>query len=77
MAKVKSLPEPVYIKLPENGGSFVASFAEKDNKILIYSTLKINYPVYSVEKYKLLKEMFKGIIKTNNSLISLEKTSGS
>ncbi len=72
--KVRSLPEPVHIKLPDNGGSFVANFTEKDNKIFIYSTLKINYPVYSAEKYKLLKEMFKGVIKTNNSLISLEKT---
>jgi hypothetical protein len=75
--KVKSLPGPVHIKLPNNGGSFVANYAEKDNKILVYSNLKINYPVYNPEKYKLLKEMFKGIIKTNNSLISLEKTTGS
>ncbi len=75
--KVKSLPQPVHIKLPNNGGSFVASFAKKDNRVLIYSNLKINYPIYNPEKYKLLKEMFKGIIKTNNSLISLEKTSGS
>ncbi len=75
--KIKTLPNPVQFKLPNNGGSFITVFTEKDNKILIYSHLRFNYAIYKPEKYKVLKEMFKEIIKTNNSLISLEKTSGS
>lgn len=75
--RIKTLPKNVHIKLPNNGGSYVSSITEKDNKIYVYSILKINYPIYKPEKYKLLKEMFKEIIKTSNSLISLEKTSGS
>jgi len=75
--KIKNLPETVHIRLPNNGGSFQTTFSERDHKIFVFSNLKLNYVIYNPEKYKLLKEMFKEIIKTNNSLISLEKTTGS
>ncbi|MCA0931504.1 DUF3857 domain-containing protein [Lutimonas saemankumensis] len=74
---VKSMPKEVIKRLPNNGGFYKAVFSQKENEILIYSNLQLNYPVYNAEKYKYLKEMFKEIIKTNNSLISLTKTSGS
>lgn len=75
--KIKTIPETVHIRLPNNGGSFITTFSERNNKIYVFSNLKLNYIIYKPEKYLLLKEMFKEIIKTNNSLISLEKTSGS
>ena len=75
--KISNLPKPTLIKLPNNGGSYIANYHEKDGDVLIFSHLKLNYTVYKPEKYKLLKELFKEIIKTSNSLISLEKTTDS
>lgn len=75
--KVSNLPKPTHIELPNKGGSYIANYHEKDGELLIFTHLKLNYAIYKAEKYQLLKELFKEIIKTSNSLISLEKTTDS
>lgn len=71
-----ALPDPVNFNLPNQGGFFRANFSVNGNELLIYSNLRTNYNIYQPDKYTYLKEMFNEIIKTNKSLISLEKTSG-
>ena len=74
---VQFLSKPTHIELPNKGGSYIANYHEKDGELLIFTHLKLNYVIYKMEKYQLLKELFKEIIKTSNSLISLEKTTDS
>lgn len=74
---IHNLPKPTLIKLPNKGGSYVANYHKKDGELLIFTHLKLNYTIYKAEKHQLLKELFKEIIKTSNSLISLEKTTDS
>jgi len=71
------LIKPKHIGLTNKGGSYIANYHEKDGELLIFKHLKLKYAIYKAEKYQLLKELFKEIIKTSNSLISLEKTTDS
>jgi len=70
---VKSVPENVSFQLPDNGGSFVAKFTLKDNTVSIISRIILNKKFYTTNEYQNLKEFYNQIIKTQNSLITLEK----
>ncbi len=71
--KVKSLPERKAIKLPNDGGLFTFSIVEKNNKIQMTFKVIIKRALYDPKEYPYLKEFFKQIIKTQKSLITLEK----
>ncbi len=72
---IKTIPESTAFKLPDNGGLFVANFNKKENEITIITRIQLNKTIYKTDKYEKLKEFFNQIIKTQNSLITLEKTS--
>ena len=71
--KVTSLPEAVAFKLPNEGGNYTFNIGEKNNKITLISRYKINRSYFIPEEYPYLKEFYSQIIKTQNSLITLEK----
>ncbi len=71
--KVSSLPKNTAFKLPNGGGVYFFNIEEKNNTINMVSKFKINKSYFSPEEYLYLKEFYKQIIKTQNSLITLEK----
>ncbi len=71
--KVSSLPKNVAFKLPNGGGQYFFNIQEKENKINMISRFKINRSYFIPEEYSYLKEFYSQIIKTQNSLITLEK----
>lgn len=71
---IKTLPKDVFFKLPNNGGSFVANFKKEENRITVFTRIKLNQIIYNTNSYKYLKEFFNQIINTQNSLIALEKS---
>lgn len=71
--KIISVPEKVALALPNKGGSFVSNVSIKDNVVTIFSQISINKSKYSPSEYFYLKEFYSQIIKTQNSLITLEK----
>ena len=70
---VKSLPKNVAFKLPNDGGRYIFNIEQINNKINMNSMIILNKPVYTSEEYPYLKEFYRQIIKTQNSLITLEK----
>ena len=71
--KISSLPENIAFKLPNNGGHYLFNIEEKANVISLISKFKINKSHFIPEEYHYLKEFYNQIIKTQNSLITLEK----
>ena len=71
--EVTSLPVETIIKLPNNGGSFVYKIQHVNNTIKIYSKRLISKKIYNPEEYNNLKDFFKQIIFTENSVIVFEK----
>lgn len=71
--KVSSLPENIAFKLPSGGGNYTFNIEERNNKINMISRFKINRSYFIPQEYPYLKEFYNQIIKTQNSLITLEK----
>jgi len=72
---IKSVPKSTAYKIPGNGGLFTANFKKEENTITIITRIQLNKTIYKTDEYENLKEFFNQIIKTQNSLITLEKTS--
>ncbi len=70
---IKSLPKDVGFKLPNNGGMYQLSVTKKGNKVSLLSRTKLSKSNFTPEEYPYLKEFFNQIVKTNKSLITLEK----
>ncbi len=70
---VKSLPKDKGLKLPNDGGQFTFSITEKNNKIQMTLKVILKRSLYQPQEYPYLKEFFNQIIKTQKSLITLEK----
>lgn len=70
---VKKLPEPVAMKLPQNGGLYVYKVAHKGNVISVVVSYKIDRKLFSKDEYFYLKEFYKKIVTAENSYIELEK----
>tara|TARA_R110002051_G_scaffold306366_2_gene376889 strand:- start:576 stop:1970 length:1395 start_codon:yes stop_codon:yes gene_type:complete len=70
---VKSLPEKVAYKLPNGGGNYAFSIEEKNNEIILLLRFNIQRSFFAPQEYPNLKEFFNQIIKTQKSLITLEK----
>ncbi len=71
--KIKALPTNTAFKLPNNGGKYIYNINQKGNVISMISRFSIVRPYFLPEEYPSLKEFFNQIIKTQNSLITLEK----
>ena len=71
--KVVSLPKNVAFKLPNNSGVYFFNIEEKNNTINMISRFKILRSHFVPEEYPYLKEFYNQIIKTQHSLITLEK----
>jgi len=72
--KIISAPESVRLSIPNKGGVFLCNTTMKDNEITIFLQYSLNKTIYSPQEYPYLKEFYNQIIKTQNSLITLEKT---
>ena len=70
---IKSLPENVAFKLPNNSGVYQFTITLKDQKISLLSRIKLFKSYFTPEEYPYLKEFYNQIIKTQKSLITLEK----
>lgn len=71
--QVKTLPENNSIELADKGSSYFFEIEQKGNLIVLHSKLSIGNTFYAPETYGQLKEFYNRIIKTQNSLITLEK----
>lgn len=71
--KVKSLPENKIIALPQNGGRFNFKVNQTDNNLNILLRFSLLKSYFTPDEYLALKEFFNQYIKTQNSLITLEK----
>ncbi len=66
-------PAPVGMALPNNGGNFATSF-QANNGILGYSeVVKLDKPIYTVEEYPYLKELYNKIIQNQKANIVFKK----
>jgi len=72
--KIISVPESVRLSIPNKGGVFLCNTTVKDNEITIFLQYSLNKTIYSPQEYPYLKEFYHQIIKSQNSLITLEKT---
>ena len=71
--RIKSLPKSIAVKLANNGGYYSFNIGHNESKITINSRFSINKSYFSIDEYSGLKEFYNQIIKTQNSLITLEK----
>ncbi|QCX38796.1 DUF3857 domain-containing protein [Aureibaculum algae] len=70
---IKSLPKSTAFKLPNTGGNYIFSIQQKANDIIMMYKFVIGKSYFVPEEYPYLKEFYAQIIKTQNSLITLEK----
>jgi len=70
---IKTLPEKAAFQLPNEGGSFIFDIKQKENQITMIVRVVINRSYFLPEEYPYLKEFFNQIIKSQKSLITLEK----
>lgn len=70
---VIDLPKSKAFSLPNNGGEFIFNCKKIDNKIIVLFKYQFNKVQYTNEEYFALKEFFNQIIKTQSTLITLEK----
>lgn len=71
--KIISTPKSVKLSLPNKGGAFLCNTTINNNEITIFLQYNLNKTIYSPQEYLYLKKFFNQIIKTQNSLITLEK----
>lgn len=71
--KVKSLPEDVLIKLPNDGGMYIYRISESNGQITMIIRMSLSRNYFIPDEYYALKEFYNQIIKNQNSLITLEK----
>ena len=71
--KIKELPKKIIFSLPNNGGRYLFSTQQKNNEISLVSRMSIKKSFFLPDAYPYLKEFYNQIIKTQKSLITLEK----
>jgi hypothetical protein len=70
---VTSIPKSKAFTLPNNGGKFLFNCKKIGQKIIVVFKYELNKVEYTNEEYFALKEFFSQIIKTQSSLINLER----
>ncbi len=71
--ELASLPAPVTLALPNNGGRFMFSVQNIGNKVLVNSLISLSKPVYSSEEYIYLKELFSKIVQSYKTNLVFNK----
>jgi hypothetical protein len=71
--QVESVPEPMYLKLPDNIGAYKYNLVAKGNSLQLNASFDINVPIIGSDYYGALKEMFAGIIKKEGEKVILSK----
>ena len=71
--KVKELPKKAGFSLPNNGGTYIFNIEQKNNEVTLISRITLKRSFYLPQEYPYLKEFYNQIIKTQKSLITLEK----
>ncbi|WP_167605364.1 DUF3857 domain-containing protein [Maribellus sediminis] len=73
--KVETLPEPIKVVLPEDGGSFTYLVQESPLGIQVLSKVEIKRSVFVDSEYAYIKELFDQIVKKQSEMIVLKKQS--
>jgi len=78
-AKVEELPESARIVIPDRSMSLIYNVEHKDGVIQLMYRLKIDNPIYTEDKYSVVKQLFAELVTkhSQNILISLIDSSGS
>jgi hypothetical protein len=71
--KIESLPKSKGILLPDNSGKFLYNISSKNNTIQLTTQFIVNKSRFTVDEYKLLKEMFDLILSKQDEQIVLRK----
>ena len=71
--KIKSLPKPINLSLPNGMGSFLFNISEIDNKISVVTNFKINSAIIPVKNYLELRTLFLQRLKKESEKIVLIK----
>ena len=65
-----SVPKPIRLKLPNNGGGFTLIVNVQGTKVMLTYKLRINKTMYSQKEYKLLKSFYQQLIdKTSEPVV--------
>lgn len=70
--EVAEIPEPIAVKLPDNGGNFVYQAQKLGNKLNISSIINIKKSLFLPEEYESIKIFFQHIIDKQNELVVLK-----
>jgi hypothetical protein len=71
--QISSLPEPVYVRLPDNSGKFVYSITSFNNLIQVTCKFAIDKSMFLPDEYQILKEFYNQMIKKYSEPIILRK----
>lgn len=71
--EISSMPAPVGLALPANGGRFVMQAGVEGNRLNLYQLTQLNKSVYESEEYPYLKELFNKIVLSQKADIILKK----
>jgi len=70
---IESLPDPVALMLPNDGGSFKTNYNSSGHKLIYSHIVRLNQSVYMPEEYPYLRELFNKIVQTQKLDIVLKK----
>lgn len=72
--KIKELPEPLILSMPENSGLFRFNCSEMQGKIMVQYSLQLRSANYTSNGYAFVKQFFEDAVNAqNNSYLVLEK----
>jgi hypothetical protein len=72
--KVKEIPKPINLGLPENSGVMRFNCSESQGQVMVQFSLQLRSTQYTSAGYAYVKEFFENAVTTqNNSYLVLEK----
>ena len=72
--KIKELPEPINLGLPDGSGVMRFNTSEMQGDVMVVFSFQLKFPQYSSEGYHLVKEFFGNAVATQNqTYLVLEK----
>ncbi|MBX2845767.1 MAG: DUF3857 and transglutaminase domain-containing protein [Saprospiraceae bacterium] len=73
--EVQEIPEPVRVRLPNNGGEMLYLTQFVDNQLQITNKVSVKNTYYDAQQYPVIKEFFDLIVENQQGQIVLQKTS--
>ncbi|AWV98066.1 DUF3857 domain-containing protein [Arcticibacterium luteifluviistationis] len=71
--EAEEMPEPIHLKLPNNGGRFIYSCSISEGKVKVISNITLKKAVFPANDYVLLKEFYDRIVSKHAEQIVLSK----